>query len=171
MQREQPTARRQAQLDTVLPDGRPDRQLRWDAAHKERSGPGTWQGVAGTGHAQIAEEELAHDPVARVFVRWDAFENGTDQVVISTPTGQVTAKLDREEQKVLAGGKGSRSIEEANKVADTVMPLHIVLHFTDAWATDGSKMRVRKGNVKETRVACGAFGGVQPLQRNGWECV
>ena len=78
--------------------------------------------------------------------------------------------MDNEEQRMLQDDHGSTSITETNKVAETTVPLHMVHHFTDVWATDGSLTQETDAEGRsETRVGCGAYKGMQPLQRNDWE--
>ena len=61
------------------------------------------------------------------------------------------------------------SIREANKVAQAAVPMHMDIHFTDVWTTDGSKMTIRTERGKEIRVACGAYAGIQPRRRHELE--
>ena len=47
----------EARMREAMPPGRPDRGLRWDPKAKGQGpGKGIWQGVGGTGHAQVGEE-------------------------------------------------------------------------------------------------------------------
>jgi hypothetical protein len=74
--------------------------------------------------------------------------------------------MDREERKILEEGRGETSMREANKVAQAAVPMHMDMHFTDVWTTDGSKMTVHTQRGKEVRVACGAYAGIQPRRRH-----
>jgi len=44
--------------------------------------------------------------------------------------------------------------------------MHVDIHFTDVWTTDGSKMTVHTPRGEEVRVACGAYAGIQPRRRH-----
>jgi hypothetical protein len=101
----------------ALPEGRPDKEIRWDPEEQER-GTGIWKRYVGTGHREVDEEKWADDPLTRMFVRWGAFEHGSEHVIATTPEGQqMRVNKDKEEQRVLEEEKGEVSIREANKVA------------------------------------------------------
>ena len=161
------------QLEQAVPKGRPDRQLRWDPEDDSvngKEGEGIWKGIRGTGHAQVAEEWMTQDPLTRMFVRWDGFETGADHAIVTTPDGQeVKVTVDKAEQKVLAKDRGQDSIQEANKVAQAAVPLHMQMHFHEVWATDGSKGTETVEGYRVTKVACGAYKGMQERTRGEWE--
>ena len=124
-------------ISDTLPSGRPNALLRWDEEKHEGTGKGVWQGVGGTGHAQVTETHLTRDPLTRLYTRWDSFENGTEHAWATTEHGRIKVVMDNEEQRMLQDDHGSTSITETNKVAETTVPLHMVHHFTDVWTTDG----------------------------------
>jgi hypothetical protein len=158
----------------AVPKGRPDRELRWDV-EEQSQGTGTWKRHMGTGKREkdIQLEgdgyvsQWAEDPLTRMFVRWGAFENGTEHVLATTKDGhQMRVDIDKEERRILEEGGGETSIREANKVAQAAVPMHMDMHFTDVWTTDGSKMTVHTQKGKEVRVACGSYAGIQPRRRH-----
>ena len=150
----------------AVPEGRPDRELRWDPEEQER-GTGIWRQETGTGYREVDTKRWAEDPLTRMFVRWGAFEHGSEHTLATAPDGrQMKVEIDEEERKVLEEERGETSIREANKVAQAAVPMHMDIHFTHIWTTDGSKMTIHTEKGKEVRVACGAYAGIQPLRRH-----
>ena len=86
-----------------------------------------------------------------MLLRYDEFEAGS---TVADARG-TPVSMDEHERKLLYGkGKGQ---EESWKVASPATMLHIVHHFTDIAATDGSKgeVWVEERGEWESRVACG----------------
>ena len=98
------------------------------------------------------------DSVARLMMRDLMWEDGR-LAALRDATG-VDVAMDAGERKVLAESNGKENAA-AGRVAAC---LHMRQHFTDAWATDGSKAKVRLGRRVETRVACGATEGALPTE-------
>ena len=132
-----------------------------------------WRGGGGAGYSHLrgtlyaapdetgerrAAGTLRDEPLTRILLRYDKFEAGGAVVdARGTPVS-----MDEHERKLLyGGGKGQ---EESWKVASPAAMLHIVHHFTDVAATDGSKgeVWVEGRGEWETRVACGVYEGAQP---------
>ena len=161
------------EVATAFPPGRPDMHIRWDPRAEGGQGAGVWNSGGGAGYdnlratlyaapdeagEQRAAGTLRDEPLTRMLLRYDEFEaGGTVMDARGTPVS-----MDEHERKLLyGGGKGQ---EESWKVASPATMLHIVHHFTDVAATDGSKGEVwAEGRGEwETRVACGVYEGAQP---------
>ena len=136
--------------------------MRWEEGATE-----VWREASGAGYEQAEEPHLRADPVMRLMLRDRRFEEG--RFTAHTAEG-VPVEMDAGESKVLLGrgrdadaqAKQARVVcAQAGRVA---AGLHMEHHFTDAWATDGSKAEIWHNGEKQTRVACGAFCGVMPTE-------
>ena len=107
------------------------------------------------------------DPVQRLAMRHMELEDGRAELV--TRAGRRVA-MDADEQQVLDPSKRGRAeaVMQACAVR-TMVQLHIVHHFTDAWSGDGSKKTASAACGRtETRTACGATeGAVEIDERHG----
>jgi len=163
---------------SAMPPGRPDEQLDWDKGRDGARGDAVWKGESGAGYAKLHEEvydeegerigTMRDEPLLRLLMRYDEMESGAQGV---TDVRGVRVEMDKAERRLMWGTTGS-AVEGA-KVARVAAMLHIVHHFTDVAATDGSKGRVWAEDRKrwETRVACGAYTGIQPGDVRGGETL
>ena len=150
------------------------KEMRWDVEPQDADG-GVWGAClcgGRMGYEHVMDEGLMHEPLERVFMRWDSFETEPGKPfrrTVRTDDG-VEVGLDREE--VAALGRPSSGGENV-KVATAAVPLHLQHFFTDVWAVDGSKgehqWRAGGETKVETRVACGAYEGIMPLRREPGE--
>ena len=68
---------------------------------------GVWRGgESGAGYAEVRREELADEPLVRMFVKYDEFEVGG---VAMVDRNGVSIESDEDEQKVLRGRARGRA--------------------------------------------------------------
>jgi hypothetical protein len=147
----------------VLPTSRVQEYMRWEAEDPKTVWRHTDADSIELGIHGIDNE--CSDPVMRLHVRSCGFETGTRTV--RTNAG-LAVTLDASERHVLAAeGTGAEAMQRkraslaANgRVGAVTAGLHFEHHFTDGWATDGSKKAVWERGAWRTRVACGAYRGV-----------
>ena len=157
----------QAWLDGQERDERalPDTQVHEHVAYEgtER----VWRHEGGAGYGMVERRDLRVDPIMRLLMRQYGFEAGVTEVR-THDGGRVS--MDAEEQRVLGHGGGkdeearqTAARKECAQVGAVATGLHMVHHFTDGWAVDGSKKKAAVGRVRQTRVACGAYEGAVPV--------
>ena len=134
-------ARGDTEYDTALPDTFPYHTMDYEGRQVfEASGGRKDQ------YAYYADRTVANDPVARLFARIQALEFGNDMY---TRQG-IRIRMDEGNKKIL---KSDDATDESGKAMRVAMDIHAAVHFTDGWATDGSKAEGRLGET-----AFGAWG-------------
>ena len=143
----------------VVPATHVQAHMMWSTDDPDR----VWRRETGAGYEAMEDEDRMGDAVMRLMMRSRTFEVATGHGT-RTPDGtEVT--LDAQEREVLNGGQAAAAERANAKVSKVAVGLHMVHHFTDAWATDGSKGRVWSDGAWQVRVACGAYGGVVAAER------
>ena len=160
----------------AMPPGRPDRHVGWDAEDDRTKGDSVWQGGGGAGYAYMHTDlydadgqktaTLRDEPLTRMLLRHDGMESGAAGV--RDALGR-EVEIDKRERGLLWGKVSSNA--ESAKVGRVAMQLHMVHHFTNVAATDGSRgeVWVPEREEWETRVACGVYEGAQPGERRAGE--
>ena len=75
---------------------------------------GVWRGgESGAGYAEVRREELADEPLVRMFVRYDEFE--VRRIAMVARNG-VSIELDEDEQKVLTGSAAREIVAKNRKL-------------------------------------------------------
>jgi hypothetical protein len=105
----------------------------------------------------------------RMCLRWQPFEceEHAGRRTLATQDG-VQVRMDDAEIAILRKHNGQASVREGQRWVQAAGPMHIETHFTDVWATDGSRVEVwnARGEVETHRwyvTFRGCFPPLDPL--------
>ena len=149
-----------------IPEGGVHQHVNFSRSQPPGTGP--WSGGSDqSGYSQINHTALREDPITRLFLRNQEFEQ--DGVTVQTRKGtQVTCgEANRSslctEKDAHGSGNPQGHVESMRALLDVCLPLHYSTHFTHAAAVDGSMddPRLRGGKGKK-RVAYGVYEGIRP---------
>jgi hypothetical protein len=104
---------------------------------------GPWrEGGGGNGYNQINHAGLREDPITRLFLRHQAFEQGGATVRTHTgrqiTCGEVNKAALYEDADAMGSGQTQGDAESLRALVDVCLPVHYSVHFTHAAAVDGS---------------------------------
>ena len=152
---------RRARGGMPLPEGRPNEDVWWDPEEENLSrGKGIWRGSL----SEEGEAEVVQDPLLRLMMEWHEFSREKGRATVRAADG-TRVRMDDQEAGIMAK---SRSDKEDTKVLGPAMALHMVHHFTDVWATDGSRsVEMGEDGRNRTVVGAGAYQGRQSVPRRG----
>ena len=136
--------------ETILPVARPDMEIKWEGPHDAELFRGQGQGP---GFGAIRDGHLQTDPLTRLMLRYDGFEESSGRLRVRGRD----VRLDAKERMVLRSRKGHALNA---RVARTALALHMRHHFTHCAAVDGSRSG-EEGH--HARVSYGVYEGPAPF--------
>ena len=160
--------REEGSEDTTMPPMNPQEYLQWDTPETECTGLFTADCCTDTaGYGMANDPKVLMDPVARLLVRHDSFEN-RDAV---WGKGGLCVRMDEKEAALLTGQNAMDGMRENVRTMQTAIALHLVHHYTHAASVDGSVTVVenKETGKKERKAGCGIYEGMQPKEALGHE--